>query len=259
MGERRAADDKVNRGTFTRHRDAERAMTGCMSCVPKLFLLTGWLFGASALAVAQEVLPSGQSITPTATPGAIFESLNPGLIDYPDYTAGQAVTSVVSPDGTTLLVLTSGYNRNRDAGGRIIPRDSNEYVFVFDISSGAPVQTQVLQIPNTYNGIAFTPEGAQFYVSGGKDDSVHTYAKAGRGWAETGAPISLGHGPGNGLVRGERTVSPVAAGLAVTADGKTIVVANYENDSISLISTVTRKKTAELDLRPGKTDPRQAG
>ncbi|MBO0735564.1 MAG: bifunctional YncE family protein/alkaline phosphatase family protein, partial [Alphaproteobacteria bacterium] len=40
---------------------------------------------------------------------------------------------------------------------------------------------------------------------------------------------------------------------------KTIVVANYENDSISLISTVTRKKTAELDLRPGKTDPRQAG
>ena len=52
---------------------------------------------------------------------------------------------------------------------------------------------------------------------------------------------------------------PAAAGLAVTADGKTIVVANYENDSISLVSTATAAKTAELDLRPGKNDPSKAG
>jgi YVTN family beta-propeller protein len=209
--------------------------------------------------VAQEILPTGQSITPTAAPGAIFNSLNPGLTDYPDFTAGQAVSSVVSPDGTTLLVLTSGYNRNHDANGKIIPRDSNEYVFVFDIASGSPVQKQVIQVPNTYNGIAFLADGARFYVCGGKDDSVHTYAKAGDNWVESGSPIVLGHGPGNGLPLGARTVAPAAAGLAVTADGKTIVVANYENDSISLVSTTTREKTAELDLRPGRNDPRQAG
>jgi YVTN family beta-propeller protein len=57
--------------------------------------------------------------------------------------------------------------------------------------------------------------------------------------------------PGNPL--------PAAAGLAVTADGKTIVVANYENDSVSLVNTMTRKTSAELDLRPGKNDPLKAG
>jgi len=117
----------------------------------------------------------------------------------------------------------------------------------------------VIQIPNTYSGIAFSPDGAQFYVSGGKDDSVHIYAKAGGSWAETGTPIMLGHATGNGLPLGSRTVLPAAAGLAVTADGKTIVVANYENDSISLVSAITRERTAELDLRPGKNNPRQSG
>jgi DNA-binding beta-propeller fold protein YncE len=135
----------------------------------------------------------------------------------------------------------------------------NEYVFVFDITSGSPVQKQVIQIPNTYSGIVFSPDGAQFYVSGGKDDSVHSYAKTESSWAETTPPIALGHGPGNGLPQGSRTVMPAAAGLAVTASGKTIVVANYENDSISLVSAITRTKTAELDLRPGKNDPLKAG
>ena len=232
---------------------------GSITNVLKCSFLAGLLSGASPMAVAQETLPTGQSITPTAAPGAIFTSLNPGLTDYPDFTAGQAVSSVISPDGTTLLVLTSGYNRNHDGNGKIIPRGSNEYVYVFDIASGSPMQKQVIQVPNTYNGIAFSADGAHFYVSGGKDDSVHTYAKAGDNWVESGSPIVLGHGPGNGLPLGARTVAPAAAGLAVTADGKTIVLANYENDLISLVSTTTREKTAELDLRPGKNDPRQAG
>jgi DNA-binding beta-propeller fold protein YncE len=212
-----------------------------------------------ALAIAQDALPDGQSVTPTAAPGAIFSSLNPGLADYPKFTAGQAVTSAVSPDGTTLLVLTSGYNRNNDANGKIIPRGSNEYVFVFDITSGSPAQKQVIQVPNTYSGIAFSPDGAHFYVSGGNDDTIHTYAKTGGLWAETGSPIALGHDHGNGLPLASNAVLPAAAGLAVTADGKTIVVANYENDSISVVSTMTQAKTGELDLRPGKNNPLQAG
>ena len=189
-------------------------------------LLAGLLTAVSTLATAQEALPDGQSITPTAAPGAVFSLLNPGLADYPDFTAGQAVTSTVSPDGTTLLVLTSGYNRNFDANGKVIARDSNEYVFVFDITSGAPVQKQVIQVPNTYGGIAFAPDSTHFYVSGGKDDSVHTYAQIDGNWAESGNPIALGHNRGNGLPQGPNSVSPAAAGLAVTADGKTIVVAN---------------------------------
>jgi hypothetical protein len=58
-----------------------------------------------------QVIPNtGQLITPTAPTGARFEPLNPGLASYPTFLAGQAVTSVVSPNGKTLLILTSGYN-----------------------------------------------------------------------------------------------------------------------------------------------------
>ena len=88
-------------------------------------LLAGLLSGASLSAAGQDALPTGQSITPTAAPGVIFSALNPGLADNPEFTAGQAVTSAISPDGRTLLVLTSGYNRNNDANGKVIARDSN--------------------------------------------------------------------------------------------------------------------------------------
>jgi len=181
--------------------------------VLRSLLLASLLSGITTLSLAQEALPDGQSITPAAAPGAVFSPLNPGLADYPDFTAGQAVTSTLSPDGTTLLVLTSGYNRNYDANGKLITRDSNEYVFAFDIASGMPVRKQVVQVPNTYSGIAFAPDSTHFYVSGGKDDSIHTYGKGGDSWSETGDPISLGHGSGNGLPLGPSAVPPAAAGL----------------------------------------------
>ena len=220
-----------------------------MGCVLRSMLLASLLSGITTLSLAQEALPDGQSITPTAAPGAVFSLLNPGLADYPDFTAGQAVTSILSPDGTTLMVLTSGFNRNFDANGKLIVGDSNEYVFVFDIASGAPAQKQVIQVPNAYSGIAFAPDGAHFYVSGGKDDSVHTYAQTGGNWAESGNPITLGHGRGNGITQGLNSLLPAAAGLAVTADGKTIVVANYENDSISLVSTAADESMSGVASR----------
>src|SRR5882672_3872112 len=107
---------------------------------------------------AAQIIPNtGQWITPTAPRGARFEPLNPGLSSYPDYIAGQAVTTVVSPDRQTLLILTSGYNLlNYTSGAKIgqtDPTASNEYVFVFDISNKIAVKKQALQIPNNYNGI----------------------------------------------------------------------------------------------------------
>jgi len=51
-------------------------------------------------------------MTPTAAEGAIFQPLNPDLPNNPDFTAGQAVATIISPDGNTLLILTSGFNRN---------------------------------------------------------------------------------------------------------------------------------------------------
>jgi YVTN family beta-propeller protein len=138
-------------------------------------------------------------------------------------------------------------------------------VFVYDITGGSPVQKQALQVPNTYVGLAFAPGGGAFYVSGGVDDSVHVFTRTGASWIESGSsPIALNNGPGNGLTKGipELGIPPIvgaqAAGLAVSGDGSTVVVANYENDSISIVN-VASGSASSYDLRPGKINPAQSG
>jgi YVTN family beta-propeller protein len=222
---------------------------------------------AQALDGPETLLATGQTVTPEAAFGARFVELNPGLkassstppqLDgqppLSAFIAGQPNATVLSPDGNTLLVLTSGFNRLSDATGKAIPEFSNEYVFVFDVSHHAPVQRQVLQVANTFDGLAFAPDGRSFYVSGGMDDSVHVFALGASGWSESGDPIKLDDVPvfANGA-------PSQAAGLALNADGSRLVVANYESDSISVIDTASRSVISTLDLRPGKNDPKQAG
>ncbi|MGH9393245.1 MAG: bifunctional YncE family protein/alkaline phosphatase family protein [Terriglobales bacterium] len=224
--------------------------------------ITVCLLAAAAGAQAPAPLPTGQTLTPLAAPGARLQALNPHLPDNPGYTAGQAVTTVRSPDGRTMLVLTSGYNlvnyTDGPNAGRRNPADSNEYVFVFDVAGVAARQVQALEVPNTYSGIAFSPDGAAFFVSGGDDDSVHVFARIGGAWAESQPPVVLGHVHGLG-----RGMKPEAAGLALTADGGAIVVADYENDAITVLRRATAAApwavSAELDLRPGKNDAAQRG
>src|SRR5271170_3850281 len=172
-----------------------------------------------------QILSTNQTITPLAPRGATYQALNPGVAEAPDYTVGQAVTTVVSPDGQTLLILTSGFNRwaypDGPKRGKMNPAASSEWVFVFDISSPQPIQKQALAVPNTYSGIAFSPDGTEFYVSGGDDDNVHIFAQTGGRWSEKTPAVTLGHlakvnkDAGNyggiGLI-----TEPEAAGLAVS-------------------------------------------
>src|SRR5450432_1431798 len=44
-------------------------------------------------------LATGQFVTPTAVRGAVQQVLNPGLAAYPNFIAGEAVRSQLSPDG----------------------------------------------------------------------------------------------------------------------------------------------------------------
>src|SRR3974377_792575 len=64
-----------------------------------------------------EFIPTGVHITPKAAPISIFQSLNPGLTFDPTFTVGQAVPTPLSPDGKTLLILTSGYNSQNFTSG----------------------------------------------------------------------------------------------------------------------------------------------
>jgi hypothetical protein len=122
-----------------------------------------------------ERLPTGVELTPASVPGSVFQTLNPDLPDPPGFEAGQAVTTALGPDGATLLILTSGYNRNNGATGSRVAAWSNEYVFVYDVTTSPPVKRQVLEVPNSFSGLVWNPDGQSFYVSGGVDDRIHVF------------------------------------------------------------------------------------
>jgi DNA-binding beta-propeller fold protein YncE len=206
----------------------------------------------TARAAAAEIAPTGQAITPLATPGADFEALNPHLPGLPNYTAGQASALALSPDGKTLLVLTSGFNRMFGADGHAVLADSSEYVFVYDVSGPTPKQVQVLPIADSFIGLAWAPSGSAFYVSGGVVDDVLEFRGA-PGAIKAGRVFKLGHKAGIGIL-----VQPEAGGLAVSPDGKRLLVTNVQNDSVSLIDLETGGIT-EQDLRPGVIDPAKSG
>src|SRR6267143_6932813 len=206
------------------------------------------LAGRAAHAASQsDVLPTGATITPDAAPGSVFQPLTVDLPDYPNHAVDGAQTTAVSPDGKTLLILTSGFNKLRDANGKVQPQDSSEYVFVFDISNPAvPVQSQVLFVPRAFGGLVWGPDGTKFYVAGGPDDNLHTFAFSNGQWAEAGAPLSLAHK--GDVMNQETSVGPTAAGVGITADGSTVIVANWETDSVTAVDVVHNAILAEYDL-----------
>ena len=295
--------------------------THVYECLPLSAVgLTLALVISGALALAQSTPPvqptppgiqslpnMGQQITPLASQGSRFEPLDTGLNDpngpwLTGWLAGYAVSTVVSPQVApgpnippkTLLILTSGFNRVYTSDVTLpkttpwsVP-DSNEYVFVYDISTSLPIKTQVLKVANTYHGIVFDPSGTAFYVSGGPSDNLHIFTwnpattTTPAAWAE--APVSpipfkhvnleLGNPQGVGLniepngalaINSSVGVLPCAAGVAISKDGQTLVVANYYNDSITVLTGGLGNwaiSTPNLDLRPGKiapNDPTQVG
>jgi DNA-binding beta-propeller fold protein YncE len=203
---------------------------------------------------AAQHLPTGQMITPLAAPGAVFMPLRTDIGPFPDYVADGAAAMALSPDGRQLLLLTSGYNRYNDAKGAISLAQSQQYVFRYTINAKGAFLSQTLPVPNSFSGLAWAPDGRSFYVGGGLDDVVYDFVRRADGFAAGRAPIKLGHGSGAGL-----DVQPQAAGVAVSPDGTRLLVANYYNDSVSLIDLVARAVVAEQDLRPGKVDLSQSG
>ncbi len=218
------------------------------------------VLAVTSLASAQ-TLPTGATITPSAAPGSVFVPLTTSLQDVPTFTPDGAETTTISPDGKTLLILTSGYNLNEDSSGSFPGADSGEFVFVYDISTpGTPVQTQVVQLldfDTTFDGIVWAPNGSAFYVGGGADDNVHTFTLQNGAWAELGTPISLGHS--GDVMNLETETGPTAAILGITADGNTLFVANHETDSVTSVDLVHGVVLQEYDLRPGLINLAQTG
>src|SRR5215470_7783049 len=193
-------------------------------------------------------LATGQFITPTFLRGSAQQFLNPGLPAYPNFVAGEAVRSQLSPDGTTLAVITAGHNSLVKPDGTTDTANSTQYIFIYNVAGAnkaQPVLKQVIKQTNAHVGLVFSPDGKTLYAAGGADDIVYAYTVTGGTWS-LAAKISLGHkNTGVGL-----GVRPNASGLGISADGKTLVAVNNYNDSISVIDTTTNTVRYEHDLRP---------
>ena len=215
------------------------------------------LLAPAALAGGQtppgQPLPTGQTLTPLAAPGARFEALVAHVGPNPAYVADGGAAIAVSPNGREMLVLTSGFNRFNGADGKLVEAQSGQYIFRYAVDPHGSRWIQTLTVANSYGGIAWRPDGRGFVVGGGVDDVVHVFRRKGGGFEETGA-IKLGHAAGLGA-----DVKPQAAGVAVSPDGHRALVANYYNDSVSLLDLDRRVVVAEQDLRPGKIAPADAG
>ena len=202
---------------------------------------------SEARSPARQRLATGQYVTPTALRGSVQQPLNPGLANYPNFVAGEAVRSQLSPDGATLAVLCAGQNSLYVSDGTVDVANSTQYIFLYDVSGAnrqSPLLKQVLRPTNAHVGLVFSPDGSKLYAAAGRDDVVNIFTKSADVWAAAGT-ISLNHakGIGNG-------VAPNAGGLALSSDGKTLVVVNNYNDSISVIDTDTATVRYEHDLRP---------
>jgi len=231
------------------------------------------------------ILPTGQVITPTATPGSTLQILSTGLRADGNADAAEAVNTALSPDGKTLLVLTSGWNRSNllpdgtsivfptldpDTGAAVGTTTLSEWVFVFAINGdGSVTKQQQVNIPSTYSGLAWAPDGTRFYVSGGEDDRIYVYKRNGSQFVPDAPFILLGHNSNadapfpnydGAILKGTKAAEAatfggssslivggaVVAGFGLSRDGKTLVAANFENDSISIVDTASRTVVNEV-------------
>ncbi len=219
-----------------------------LGLVTPIFLLALPAQAASPETSTDLPLATGQHITPTFISGAAQQLLNPGLPAYPNFVAGEAVRSQMSPDSTTLAILCAGQNSLYAADGLVDAANSTQYIFIYNVAGAnqtSPRLTQVIQQRNAHVGLAFAPDGNTLYAAGGVDDAVYVYTRKAGTWVPA-KPIALNHG-GKGL--GVR-VQPNASGIGLSANGQTLIVANNYNDSISVIDTASGALRYEHDLRP---------
>jgi hypothetical protein len=150
--------------------------------LPKAIVLAWAMVAFAGLANAQELdddddkkspTPPGLYITPTALANAVQQLLNPGLANYPNFIAGEAVKAVVSPDGNTRAILTAGMNSlyypntaaNISNGlvGTIDKAASTQFLFLYTVSGAnksKPVLKQVIQQLNAHVGLVWAPDTA---------------------------------------------------------------------------------------------------
>ena len=180
------------------------------------------------------LLPTGRLVSPT---GAIT-----ALGDFP-------VAMAISPRGNIAVVSNAGQGEGSN------PQQGNQSLEVVDLSNNAVVQKLTDHAPGQdtfYNeGVAFSPNGSHVYVTGGGNDAVYDYGV-------TGSQLALRATWASTRKTGLPQVPEVAdaygysRNVAVTADGKHVLVTNEQGGSVTALDTATGAITWETQL-PGAT------
>ncbi len=208
------------------------------------------------------VLPDGRLVTPAGT-----------LYDVGDFPIGLAI----SPDGVLAAAINSGqgFGLNKGfqsyctavgQGGAPCPyanptnpvlaatagdrstRAPDESLTVVNLRTGT--RTQVTAVPTTYDpahhgsgsyndfysGVTFSPDGSHLYAAGGANDALYDFAVHGDSVSPSPLhtvrlPSSVPSVIGSGITKD----------VAVTPDGKYVLVTHELNDSLDIVDAATQQ------------------
>lgn len=127
------------------------------------------------------------------------------------------IGAALSPDGKIVAFACAGYG----AHGAIL----------MDAMTGEVRQR--IPVASAWNGVAWSPDSATLYLSGGGAPQIHVFSKQEGGKFVATAPIpipGLYHEPEKGQEQS------YLSGLAVSKDGKTLYAGNFATDAIYAIS-----------------------
>jgi len=159
------------------------------------------------LFAAAQLLPTGATLDPVAPVHRVG--------DFP-------LAAAVAPDGNHVALLLCGW---RQQGVQIVDR-----------ATGAVTQT--LEQPSAFVGLVFSADGKRLYASGGNEDAIFVYRWDGDRLTADGSIVLGGDPKHKGML--------YPAGLALSSDGKQLIVAENLSDTIAVIDTATRHVTQRL-------------
>jgi YVTN family beta-propeller protein len=169
------------------------------------------LFATTTQAADLRRLPTGVSLDPVAE--------SHGVGNFP-------LAMAVAPGGERVALLLGGW---RQQGVQIVDR-----------KSGAVLQT-LPQIA-AFLGLAFSPDGKTLYASGGNDDSIYVYRWNGSE-ATADGKIELADRPKpvSKEKPKELFATQYPAGIAVSANGRLLYVAENLSDTLAVVDLATGK------------------
>ena len=213
-------------------------LTAAVAAVVVLALGAGGAYAAVRL-MAPGPRPDGTALTPygwMVTPAGRQVALGE-----------KPFGSALSPDGRTLLISNDGmYQQSISVVDTRTGKVRQSLLYDWSLSHTPYVPAEALFV-----GLAFSPDGAHAYASAGGNNKIRVYdVRNDRTLVEAPA-IQL---PARTYTDASGKVRPVddrPAGLAVSADGRTLWAANSDSDSVSVVDLAT----AAVTIIPAGANP----